>query len=71
MDFNLFQLDISDKICPFLTGAIQCEIEPVPLPIRDAIDFLVTGEEGKTRIQILPVLRNPRRRARRQASICL
>ena len=45
---------ISNKTCPFLIGAIQCETLPLPLPIREAMDFLVIGNVGKTRIHILP-----------------
>jgi len=52
-------------------GAIQCEIFPLPLPIRDAIDFLVTGTKGNTRIHNNSFLEIPRLKVRRQASICL
>lgn len=44
---------------------------PLPFPILDAIDFLVTGTKGKTRIHNKPFFEIPRLKVLRQASICL
>lgn len=40
------------------------------LPIREAIDLVVTGTEVKGRNQILALLPKVRRKVRRQDSIC-
>lgn len=62
---------ISNNNWPLLIGAIQKLITPLPLPIREAIDFLVTDTKGNTRIHNKPALEIPRLIVRLQASICL
>lgn len=62
---------ISNKIVPFLTALIQCDRLPLPLPIREANDFLYTGTSVNNFIQRLPIFRKPLFNVLRQASICL
>jgi len=46
-------------------------VAPLPLPIREAMDFEVTGREVNGLIQSFTPFPNPRRKVRRHDSICL